>query len=396
MRALRLSFIAVFFALTLLPLAQMALRLPSAQPVDEHRALAPRPRPIWQHPFEWVKEADAWFTDHFGFRSLLIRANAQLDYSVFRTSSRVHIGADNQLFYRSEMDVNKPGVERFLKGHAAEIIDNVRLLHSALAARGIRLALSINLLADRFIPERLPASAPHFVGPQQIDDLIAQLDKLLGPDFFDSTPIIREVAKKHPIFPKTDFHWNTPTAGEVAKIIVNRWSSLLGRDGPVWTREIAMHPARFSGGMARFMPLFVTPEETTLEITFNYDSPAGFQPFRNENIFEAGHRIPDPRPDLLPTCVMAGDSFSDGYLVAGFWTYFQNFYRVRWWPGVTISRLVEALPEDTRLLLFQFVETDRFAIDALADTADVKRALAMIEKRPAVVGADRATRSTSP
>src|SRR5438045_1353117 len=104
-RALRLLFIAVFFALTLLPLAQMGFDLPSAEPVEENRTLAPRPRPNWRDPFEWVKESDAWFSDHFGFRSFLIRTKTQIDYSVFNTSSRIHIGAGNQLFYRSVMDV---------------------------------------------------------------------------------------------------------------------------------------------------------------------------------------------------------------------------------------------------------------------------------------------------
>src|SRR4051794_24173614 len=288
MRALRLSFIATFFVLMLLPLAQMAFQLPSAQPVDENRTLAPPPRPIWHDPFEWVKEADAWFTDHFGFRSFLIRANAQFDYSVFHTSSRVHIGKDNQLFYRWVLDIEKPKIEYYLRAHAAEIVENVRLLHSALASRGIRFALSINLTADRYLPENLPASAPHYRGPQQIDSLIAQLDKQLGPDYFDVTPILREAALKHPIFHKTDFHWNSPSAGEVAKVIVNRWSNLLGYDGPVWTREIERRPVRFSGGIARFMPLFVTPEETTLDIQYNYGPPPDTQSFANKGIFESG------------------------------------------------------------------------------------------------------------
>lgn len=380
MRALRLSFIAGFFVLTLLPLAQMALKLPSARPVDENRTLAPRPRAIWQDPFEWVKQADAWFTDHFGFRSLLIRTKTQIDYSIFRMSSKVYLGADNYLFYRPVLDAEKPAIDRFLKDHAADIAGNVRELHSALASRGIRLGVSINLLADRYLPEKLPASAPRYPEPQRIDSLIAELGKQLGPDFFDPAPILREVARKHPIFHKTDFHWNNPTAGEVAKVIVNRWSSLLGRDAPVWTRAIAMRPVRNSGGIARFWPLFIPRDETTLEIDFNFENPAGAESFTKQGIFESGHRIPDPRPDLLPTCVMVGDSFSDGYLVAGFYIYFQNFYRVRWEAGVSISRVIESLPDDTRLLLIQFTETDIYALNALADKADVKRAVAMIEK----------------
>ncbi len=377
----------------LLPLAQMALDVPIVQPVDENRTLAARPRPIWQDPLEWVKQADAWFNDHFGFRSLLIRMKTQSDYSIFHTSSRVHIGADGYLFYRPVLDVEKPAIDRFLKDHQAEILDNIRALHSALESRGIRLALSINFLADRFLPEKLPASAPRYAGPQRIDDLVAQLDKQLGPDFFDSTPILREVARRHPVFQKTDFHWNIPSAGEVAKVIVNRWSALLGRDNPLWTQEIAMRPVRYSGDIARFMPLLVAPEETTLETVYNLAGPAGAVPFRNEGVFEAGHRLSDPRANLLPTCVMLGDSFSDGYLVAGFWTFFQNFYRVRWLPGLKVSQVIEALPTDTRLFLVQFLETSNQALGALADTADIKRALAMIERRP-LPAANTGARST--
>ena len=130
------------------------------------------------------------------------------------------------------------------------------------------------------------------------------------------------------------------------------------------------------------MPLFVAPEETTLDIHFNYQGPAGVQIFPQQGIFEATHRVPN-RPDLLPTLVMAGDSFSEGYLVAGFWIYFQNMYRVHWRPGVKISRIIESSPNDTHLFLIQFLETDFFALSALADTADIKRAVDMIEQRPA-------------
>jgi hypothetical protein len=391
-RAFRLPFLTAFFVLTLLPLAQMTLNLPSAPPIDERRTLAPTPQAGWRDPFRWVTEADAWFSDHFGFRSALIRTKTQIDYSLFHTSSRIYIGADNQLFYRSVMDVEKPAAERFLKARKSDIVDNVRTLHSALAGRGIRLALSVNLLADRYLPEKLPASAPRYTGPQQIDDLIAQLGKSLGPDFFDLTPTLLEAARKHPIFHKTDFHWNNPAAAAAGKMIVNRWSTLLGR-APLWTREIAVRSVRFSGGMARFMPLFVTPEETTLDIDWNFSAPAGLQSFSNEGIFESGHRIPDSRPDLLPTLVMLGDSFSDGYLVAGLPIYFQNFYRVRWGAEITISRVIESLPDDTRLLLIQFVETETFVLNALADKADVSRAIALIEKRaPASKGGDNVAR----
>jgi hypothetical protein len=130
----------------------------------------------------------------------------------------------------------------------------------------------------------------------------------------------------------------------------------------------------------------MTPTETTLNIYFNYENPTGVQMLPKHGIFEGGHRIPDPRPDLLPTCVMIGDSFSDGYMVAGFWIYFQNMYRVRWRTGVTISQVVEESPQDTLFFLVQLLETDFPALYAFADTADIKRAVAMIEKR-SIVGA---------
>ena len=56
-----------------------------------------------------------WFNDHFGFRDFLIRSKTQIDYSVFGMSTRIHVGSDGWLFYRSVMDVEKPKFEKILE-----------------------------------------------------------------------------------------------------------------------------------------------------------------------------------------------------------------------------------------------------------------------------------------
>ena len=105
-------FVIIFFVLILLPLIATVAGVTLVTPVDEKRKLAPPPQ--WEWPPDsvaFVKQATSWFDDNFGLRSLLIRLKTQIDLSVFRTSDRVHIGSDGQLFYRSVMDIEKLAVE---------------------------------------------------------------------------------------------------------------------------------------------------------------------------------------------------------------------------------------------------------------------------------------------
>jgi hypothetical protein len=58
---------------------------------------------------------------------------------------------------------------------------------------------------------------------------------------------------------------------------------------------------------------------------------------------------------LLPPTVLFGNSFSDHFLSAGAFLYFQDFYR-GWGTGAELDVVLPTLPRGTRHFVYQFWE----------------------------------------
>jgi hypothetical protein len=384
MRVLRTyGFIATFFALCLLPLASTATRVTIVQPVDENRKLAAPPAWSWPpDPTAITQQAERWYGDHFGLRSLLIRLKTQVDLSVFRTSDRVHVGSDGWLFYRSVMDVEKPSIEALLAKSEGDILAGINAFGAALRAKGIHLIIVQNLLADRFVPEKLPTSVPRLPSPPRYDHFMERLASLSEISYLDSSATLRRLQQDRPIFHKTDFHWNDPAAFEVARELVEMIARLGRRTEPVWTHKLEIDTKPMSGWIARFMPVFSLPSEAALFVKPTWQHAPGYAPASNEGAFEYVARVLTPNRALLPPTVVYGDSFFDGIMRSGFEVYFQTLYRARVKHGLKLSGIAGSLPADTRYLVIQFIEVTNAMLLAFADKADLALATQMIRSRP--------------
>lgn len=376
------GFIAAFFALCLLPLASTAARVTIVQPVDENRTLASPPAWSWPPDFTAItQQAERWYGDHFGLRSLLIRLKTQIDLSVFRTSDRVHVGSGGWLFYRSVMDQQKPSVQSLLGAHAADVLAGIDAFGAALREKGIHLIVVQNLLADRFVPEQLPSSVPQLPSPPRYDQFLNRLAALPAVSYVDSPAILRRLQQERPIFHKTDFHWNDPAAFEVARAMVETIAGLERRPQPVWTHRLEIEIREMSGWIAKFMPVFRAPSERALFVKPTWAHAPGFAPAFKEGVFEYVARVATPNPALLPPTVVYGDSFFDGILRSGFDVYFQTLYRARVTHDLKLSGIASSLPADTRYLVIQFIEVTNAMLLAFADKADLAVATELIRKR---------------
>lgn len=376
------GFIATFFVLCLLPLASAAMRVTLVEPVDENRKLAAPPAWSWPPDLTAItQQAERWYSDHFGLRSLLIRLKAQIDLSVFRTSDRVHIGSDGWLFYRSVMDAEKPSIQKLLAAHETEILTGINAFGAALRAKGIELIIVQNLLADRFLPEKLPTSVPRLYSPRY-DHFLERLAALPDSSYLDSPAILRRAQQDRPIFHKTDFHWNDPAAFEVARALVEMIARLERRSAPVWSHKLEIEIKPMSGWIAKFMPVFSAPSEDALFVKPTWQHAPGFAPAFKEGAFEYVARVATPNQALLPPTVVYGDSFFDGMLRSGFDVYFQTMYRARIAHGIKLSAIVGSLPADTRYLVIQCIEVTNAMLMAFADKADLALAAQMIRNRP--------------
>ncbi len=376
-------FIAIFFLLTVLPFAQMVTRAIPGDAINENRNLAKRPD-LSKGIEHFPRLANEWFNDHFGLRALLIKFKTQIDFSVFGTSDKVVVGRNGWLFYRAVISKEEPLVERLLsQGLEDRIVNGVRNFTDALQAAGIRSVFTINMMSDRFYGDQLPSwVAPRPQRPR-IDHLVDRLRALPNVTFVDSTAILRETMKSRQVFFKTDFHWNDPGAFPVAKDIVDKISSAEGLQASLWSHKLETTTETFSGGIATFMPLFSSPSEQALKVKPNFKDPPGARRRYDVGVFEKVMTSDGASPAYLPQTVVVGDSFFDGLEKSGIESYFSGLSRARWRPGVKLSVVAEQMPDNTKWVIVQFIETSTHAMDALADAADVQKAVQIIKQRTA-------------
>lgn len=366
MNIFRLVVLIVFMLLVWLPMAQMLTGLPR-QPaaLDENRILAAKPilRSLEDMP-QFADDTVKWFNDHFGFRDFLIRSKTQIDYSVFGTSTRIHVGSDGWLFYRSVIDVEKPQIELTLRKDADAVIDGTYQLATALAARGVKLVIMIAPMKDVFYSEHLPSTAKKLQDPRQVELLQDRFRAMKEIIFIDSEAILKETAKKRTVFHKTDFHWNDPAAFEVARSLVNEIGKFENLHSPVWEHKLEIEEHPLSGGEASFMPIFFPPTEKALFVKRNWVEPA-HNYVEKKFPFEWIYDIKEPTGHELPSITILGDSFFDGMLRSGALIYFKKAYRANW-NNTNLREVVGNLPADTRYLFLEFIEVQNSAYAGLA------------------------------
>ncbi|WP_168207232.1 alginate O-acetyltransferase AlgX-related protein [Tardiphaga sp. vice278] len=313
---------------------------------------------------------------------MLIRLKTQIDYSLFGTSDRVLVGRDGWLFYRSTVNVEVPLVESMLTDEEqARIATGMRLFIGALEKAGIHSVLVINMMSDRFYTDKLPNAAVRRLPHPRMDDLIVKLREIPSVHYVDSFAILRKAMTQRTIFHKTDFHWNDPAAFDVAKAVVDDMSVTQGLPRSAWNHplEIALMPS--SGGIANFMPLFVPPSEMALMVKPTYTFLPGTTTGYNVGVFESVTNSAPGTPGYLAPAVFIGDSFLDGMIRAGLQTSFTSTARARWSPAVTLSKVAQDMPADTRFCLIEFIEVGLTALRAFADLDDVAKAVVIIEHR---------------
>lgn len=363
--------IVAFFVVIFLPGVQMVTGLGQIAPVAENRRLAEWPAFNAEKGVQaYIEAGQSWFDDHFGLRAFFIKLKTQIDYSLFDYSSRIHIGKDGWLFYRSVNDVEKPNIERMLSQTEDQVVAGAVELNRILAQRGVTLVLMIAPLKGHFYSAYLPSSVQRLLEPSQFEKLYERLRHTDGLLFVDIDKLLNETAKQRPVFHKTDFHWNDPAAFVVAKWVVDELSRRDGRQNGVWTHELKIAMRESSGGQATFMPLFSSPREMALfvEPTWKVAPPTERTDIAPYVFVSRASQSP---PDVLAPMAVLGDSFFDGLLRSGITFEFEKVYRASW-NQVRLPEFLAKLPPDCRYVIVEFIEVSVAGLSDLADMAPKK------------------------
>jgi len=363
--------IVAFFVVIFLPGVQMVTGLGQIAPVAENRRLAEWPAFNVEKGLKaYIEAGQSWFDDHFGFRAFFIKLKTQIDYTLFDYSSRIHIGKDGWLFYRTVHDQEKPNIESILARSEDQVVAGAVELNRILEQRGITLILLIAPLKDHFYSAFLPSSVQRLPKPSRFEKLYERLRQADGLLFVDVISLLREAAKQRSVFHKTDFHWNDPAAFVVAKWIVDELSRREGRQNSVWTHELKIATRELSGGQATFMPLFSSPRETALfvEPTWKVAPPTDRTDIAPYVFVSRASQSP---PDVLAPMAVLGDSFFDGLLRSGITFEFEKVYRASW-NQVRLPEFLAKLPPDCRYVMVEFIEVNVAGFSDLADIAPRK------------------------
>jgi hypothetical protein len=351
----------VFIGLLLLPPLHMVFPIAHIRPLEEKRRLAPFPDIIgkYLHGDGRVSTAiNQWFDDHLGFRPLLVRVKHQIDYSLFAYSDKVLIGRDGWLYDPSFLDAvirNERGGE----AQAKRIEDRFIALARFLAQRQIRLVILSNPMKETIYPQFLPFDAPHIPANTEFQKLRLFLRGRTDWIYIDGQEAL-PACGDYRFFHLMDIHMTPQGTYCYAKLVVDRIAAAEHRDSP-WNGQFEFRPEISSaGGLADYLSVLSSPsavayvpskmydtEHSPVEGYFESDLPPGYrwiyhtrEPYRNGK---------------LPRTVQFGNSFSDHFLSAGMFLYFDDLYSARG-TGEELDLVLPSLPPGTRYFVYQFFE----------------------------------------
>lgn len=302
-------------------------------PVEELRPLAPPPlqwQGAWYDVDRNYGRFERWFADHLGLRDLMIRAKNELDYQLFRSSSRVYYGRDHELYGRNLSDHELPATEALLATPASQeaVALGVRRFAQRLQQEGITMVLIAPMEKQYFTRERLPFFAPRLPADSRFMALYRRLQADPQLHMIDVWGLLQARQGQFPIFYRQDFHWTDLMAATVAAETTNLIATLEG-SALRWRHPLryayqpfegveARFSARLNGGEQVSEPV-LTPDWTPRHRQTSLDPGATGLEFETDTLDD---------PALLPATCMYGNSFSDGMLRAGLTDHYRTFVKL--------------------------------------------------------------------
>lgn len=205
----------LFLLLIFLPLADMVFRFAPEVAVLEKRRLAPAPRFAWRQPLDFLRQGDAYFRDHFGFRGLLVQLHNRIAAGCLGSSpsAKVVVGRRGWLFMARETE-SRDEMEYFRRlrpFNQAELQDwrlKLRQRRDWLAARGIAYLFLVVPNKSTVYAEHVPARFRPLQRPSRLDQLLAELGREGDFPVLDLRRRFQDAKGGPRLYSKTDSHWN--------------------------------------------------------------------------------------------------------------------------------------------------------------------------------------------
>lgn len=233
-QAFALAGMCLFVAVLCLPLVQTACSIFPDLASNENRVLAPRP--VFQGVralFPFARGYEAFFNDNFGFKNVLVRINGLVHVKVFGVSPTplpdVVVGRSGWLFYNVQNEGSNfrdyYGLDALSGSQLESIRKNIESMRARMASLGIHMVFLIapskQSVYEEYLPPRVASMKGRLHRVDQIAEVWGENDR--AASFLDLRPVLISAKKEwsHPLYLKTDSHWNNLGAfiayGEIMK-----------------------------------------------------------------------------------------------------------------------------------------------------------------------------------
>lgn len=212
---LRKARVALFIVAIVTPLIALLFRPEGARRVESKSRLSARP--VWDwHPNQWgsyVLAYRAYFNDHFGYREDLIQLHAYLSFKHLSVAGnkKVLVGKEGWLYlgeYDSAIECTRR-VRPLTSGELEEWKTVLERIRDHLQKKGIRYLFVVTPNKDTIYPEFLPEWVNHVHPQSRLDQLMNYMGEHSDVKMVDLRPALMAAKNEHPLFFKTDSHWNS-------------------------------------------------------------------------------------------------------------------------------------------------------------------------------------------
>ncbi|MCM1157391.1 MAG: hypothetical protein NC300_04315 [Bacteroidales bacterium] len=203
----KIGFIVVCLTICALPFIGMLVK--PVNTTTENRELAELP--VLKENGEWnvdfLQDAGAYFEDHFGFRSLMVSVDAEIQSRIFRVSNvdTVTVGTDGWLYYTATVD-DYLGRNLLSEQEIKNAGYNLSLVQQYVQQSGAEFLLVVAPNKNSLYGENMPYYLQKKLGREgNMDRLKAELDRrdIAWTDLFSLFAAEDEV-----LYLKRDSHWN--------------------------------------------------------------------------------------------------------------------------------------------------------------------------------------------
>ncbi|MHC1742392.1 MAG: hypothetical protein AB9873_05080 [Syntrophobacteraceae bacterium] len=236
--------IGAFLVAIWLPVAQMTFPFITEYEDTENRELAEAPSLALADLPSLIPGAESYLADRFGLRTTLIRWNSILRVGLLGVSPipSVVVGKDGWLFYRSEVLADGHSLNDYRgtiplpEAELAKLWKRITDNHRIFSEMGLPYLVVIVPNKHTVYSEYLPDLIRPFGGPTRLEQFTEFLSRepLAEKLVLDLRQPLFQAKEQHPVYWKTDSHWNSYGAYVGYRTVMERLS--------VFDRELAPQP----------------------------------------------------------------------------------------------------------------------------------------------------------